>query len=283
MKGLAAFVMRGRVQASGAAAIASALPLVSWIGAAIVALIVLRQGLKEGALVSLWAALPLIVAFQVGGDSSGLIALAGTVVIAVTLRLTGSWELTLYACVVASGVGSLLFSVISESILITFVEWYVGMVEQLAVEQNLNPVSVDEGRRQAVSFLAMGQAYLMVGALMLSRWWQSVLFNPGGFGQELKQTRLSLKAVVPIVSVGLLLAVQDGMGSWLGLLTVPFVVIGAGLVHEILAARGVSHQWYVMFYVTLLLFFQAVCAALVVLVTVDSAMDIRQRMRSKED
>ena len=60
--------MRGRVQASGAAAIASALPLVSWIGAAIVALIVLRQGLKEGALVSLWAALPLIVAFQVGGD-----------------------------------------------------------------------------------------------------------------------------------------------------------------------------------------------------------------------
>ena len=91
MKGLAAFVMRGRVQASGAAAIASALPLVSWIGAAIVALIVLRQGLKEGALVSLWAALPLIVAFQVGGDSSGLIALAGTVVIAVTLRLTGSW------------------------------------------------------------------------------------------------------------------------------------------------------------------------------------------------
>ena len=157
------------------------------------------------------------------------------------------------------------------------------MVEQLAVEQNLSPVSVDEGRRQAVSFLAMGQAYLMVGALMLSRWWQSVLFNPGGFGQELKQTRLSLKAVVPIVLVGLLLAVQDGMGSWLGLLTVPFVVIGAGLVHEILAARGVSHQWYVMFYVTLLLFFQAVCAALVVLVTVDSAMDIRQRMRSKED
>ena len=283
MKGLAAFVMRGRVQASGAAAIASALPLVSWIGAAIVALIVLRQGLKEGALVSLWAALPLIVAFQVGGDSSGLIALAGTVVIAVTLRLTGSWELTLYACVVASGVGSLLFSVISEPILITFVEWYVGMVEQLAVEQNLNPVSVDEGRRQAVSFLAMGQAYLMVGALMLSRWWQSVLFNPGGFGQELKQTRLSLKAVVPIVLVGLLLAVQDGMGSWLGLLTVPFVVIGVGLVHEILAARDVPHQWYVMFYVTLLLFFQAVCAALVVLVTVDSAMDIRQRMRSKED
>ena len=68
MRGLAAFVMRGRLQASAVAALVSALPLLTWLGASIVALVVLRRGNKEGLLVFLWAFLPLVLMYQNQGS-----------------------------------------------------------------------------------------------------------------------------------------------------------------------------------------------------------------------
>ncbi|MDA0956193.1 MAG: hypothetical protein O2936_00005, partial [Proteobacteria bacterium] len=117
MKGLANFVMRGRLQASGVAALTSALPILGWLGTSVVALVILRQGIKEGLLVFLWAALPLIVIYQTGGDVSGLAALVGTFVLASVLRATTSWELTLVAALIAATLGSFIFSVLSEPIL----------------------------------------------------------------------------------------------------------------------------------------------------------------------
>ena len=157
MKGLAAFVMRGRLQASGVAALVSALPLLSWLGASIVALVVLRRGNKEGILVFLWAFLPLVLVYQTGGDSSGLIALLGAFLTAVALRSSVSWVLTLYAVVIAAVIGSLVFMQLSESILTAFVDWYVDVMESLAADTGAPVVTPAAGQRQAVSYLAMGQ------------------------------------------------------------------------------------------------------------------------------
>ena len=283
MRGLAAFVMRGRLQASGAAALASALPLLSWLGASIVALVVLRRGNKEGLLVFLWAFLPLVLVYQAGGDSSGLIALLGAFVTAMVLRGSVSWVLTLYAVVIAAVLGSLVFMQLSESILTAFVDWYVDVMGSLAAEAGGPGVTPAAGQRQAVSYLAMGQGYMMVLALMLARWWQSVLYNPGGFKQEVQQTRLSPKASLPLVLVIAGCLITDGFGTWVGVASIPFVVIGSGLVHWILGRQNRSNQWYVMYYVTLVMFFQLASAALVVLVIADGFIDLRQRIQSKED
>ncbi|MBT5009181.1 MAG: hypothetical protein HOM49_04120, partial [Gammaproteobacteria bacterium] len=240
MKGLAAFVMRGRLQASGVAALVSALPLLSWLGASIVALVVLRRGNKEGFLVFLWAFLPLVLVYQTGGDSSGLIALLGAFLTAMALRSSVSWVLTLYAVVIAAVIGSLVFMQLSESILTAFVDWYVDVMESLAADTGAPVVTPAAGQRQAVSYLAMGQGYMMVLALMLARWWQSVLYNPGGFKQEVQQTRLTPKASLPLVLVMAGCLMTDGFGTWVGVVSIPFVVIGSGLVHWILSRQNRS-------------------------------------------
>jgi hypothetical protein len=61
------------------------------------------------------------------------------------------------------------------------------------------------------------------------------------------------------------------------------VVIGSGLVHWILGRRNTSSQWYVMYYAILVMFFQLASAALVVLVIADGFIDLRQRIKSRED
>jgi len=283
VKGLAAFVMRGRLQASGVAALVSALPLLSWLGASIVALVVLRRGNKEGFLVFLWAFLPLVLVYQTGSDSSGLIALLGAFLTAMALRSSVSWVLTLYAVVIAAVIGSLVFMQLSELILTAFVDWYVDVMESLAADTGAPVVTPAAGQRQAVSYLAMGQGYMMVLALMLARWWQSVLYNPGGFKQEVQQTRLTPKASLPLVLVMAGCLMTDGFGTWVGVVSIPFVVIGSGLVHWILSRQNRSNQWYVMFYITLVMFFQLASAALVVLVIADGFIDLRQRIQSRED
>ena len=283
MKGLANFVMRGRLQASGVAALTSALPIFGWLGTSVVALVILRQGIKEGLLVFLWAALPLIVIYQTGGDVSGLAALVGTFVLASVLRATTSWELTLVAALIAATLGSFIFSVLSEPILSAFVEWYVSTIATLAEEAGVAGISFDEGRRQAMSYLAMGQGYLMILAVMLARWWQSHLFNPGGFKQEVQGLRLSPKVCVPLIGLMVLCALTDGYAAWVGLLAMPFVVAGSGLVHWFFAHKKVPSQWYFVYYMLLMLMFQWVSTLLVMLVFADGALDLRRRIESKED
>ncbi|MAI54023.1 MAG: hypothetical protein CBC55_06850 [Gammaproteobacteria bacterium TMED95] len=275
--------MRGRLQASGAAALASALPIVGWLGTAIVALVVLRQGLKDGLLVLLWAALPLVLIYQTGGDASGLAAISGVFLLAMVLRLTTSWELTLLAAVGVAAAGSWAFAILSAPILAAFAQWYVETLSALAADAGVAGVTLEEGKSQAISYLAMGQGYLMVLAVVLARWWQSVLFNPGGFKQEIRNVRLTPRVSGPLLIVVVLCSVTPGYESWVGLLAMPFVVAGTGLVHWQLAQKSAQSQWYIAYYMSVLLLFQWVSMALVALVLADGLLDLRQRMKSRED
>ena len=283
MKGLAQFVMRGRWQASGAAALASALPIVGWLGTAIVALVVLRQGLKDGLLVLLWAALPLVLTYQAWGDARGLAAVIGVFLLAIALRLTTSWELTLLAAVGVGVAGSWVFTILSAPILAAFVQLYVETLSAFAAEAGVAGVTLDEGKRQVISYLAMGQGYLMVLAVVLARWWQSVLFNPGGFKQEIQNVQLTPRVSVPLLVAMVLCSVTPGYESWVGLLAMPFVVAGTGLVHWQLAQKSAQSQWYIAYYMSVLLLFQWVSMALVAVVLADGLLDLRQRMKSRED
>lgn len=281
MRVLAEFVMRGRGQASAAAFLGSALPLVSWISASMVSLVILRKGNKEGSLVLLWAMLPLALSYYLVGDSSGLIALIGTAILAMILRNSFSWELTLLAAVILASIGSWIFQLSAVQVLTTFIEWYLAMISSLQSE--LQVPSAEQARHAILGYFAMGQGYLMVSLLILARWWQSSLFNPGGFGQEFQQLRMS-----PTVSLGLLvlsmgcLLLRDQFGVWLGVLTLPFVMSATGFVHWYFARRGWSGNRFFYYYLALLFFFQLMCVMLVALALADSLLNLRKRIELKE-
>jgi hypothetical protein len=199
------------------------------------------------------------------------------------LRLTTSWELTLLAAVgvaVAGKLGLHDFVCANFGRVCTIV---CGDPFGLAADAGVAGVTLEEGKRQVISYLAMGQGYLMVLAVVLARWWQSVLFNPGGFKQEIRNVRLTPRVSGPLLIAVVLCSVTPGYESWVGLLAMPFVVAGTGLVHWQLAQKSAQSQWYIAYYMSVLLLFQWVSMALVALVLADGLLDLRQRMKSRED
>ena len=78
MKGLAEFVMRGRLQALLVIVVSSF--FLSWISAAVLALVTLRKGAESGAWLFMWALLPAgtLVYAQSGSEGlSGFVLLVG--------------------------------------------------------------------------------------------------------------------------------------------------------------------------------------------------------------
>ncbi|MDO7653855.1 MAG: hypothetical protein MUQ57_04050 [Porticoccus sp.] len=109
MRALAEFIMRGRVQAALVAFFGNLLPLVS---PAAVSLVTLNKGLSEGALLTLWALLPLLIAFFVSDINamvtlSSIVGVIGVMAASELLRVSASWARTLIFVVVFSGVAAL--------------------------------------------------------------------------------------------------------------------------------------------------------------------------------
>ena len=94
MKGLAEFVMRGRLQALLVTVAGAGSLLFCWISAAALALVTLRKGAGSGVWLFMWALLPAGTLLYAYGDSGPLALLAGTLVLALVLRATVNLSLT---------------------------------------------------------------------------------------------------------------------------------------------------------------------------------------------
>ena len=97
MRALAQFVMRGPLQAGGVAAVTTAIPLLFWIGAAVIGLVILRLGISQGLSIGLWALLPALGWSWFGQDPTALVVLLQAMLMASILRITLSWEKALLA------------------------------------------------------------------------------------------------------------------------------------------------------------------------------------------
>ena len=270
--------MRGSAYATALSMVAAALPLLGWLSTVIVALVCLRTGIAAGSMILLWTMLPVGVAFYFVGDPSPMIALLGTGIMAMLLRQTRSWEWVLLASVVFAGVGALIFEFSAAGILDRFVQFYIDYLAQVDASVVVDPA---DARKLLMSFFALGQAYSMVIMLIIARWCQSALYNPGGFRTEFHQLRLA-----PAVSGSIVLAMavcymfSDQLGRWLPLLTVPLVFASIGLAHWLMASRELSKNWVAGFYGSLVLLFQIVYPFLASLALMDSWFDIRNRIKT---
>ena len=284
MRALAEFVMRGRIHAIGMALVAASLPLLNWLGNAIVGLVILRKGPVEGLFVLMWAILPLGVAFYYVGDPSPALALIGTAILAYVLRVTVSWEITLVLAVVVSAVGSLIFEFTATAVLATIVEWYLQYTSEIAEQlKQTSDISFEEAKKSIMGFFAMGQAYAMIAFLVLARWWQSQLYNPDAFQKEFHQIRMT--PVLSGVLVGLLLVCfvfNEQLGRWIPVLTVPLIVTAIAFVHWLIKFKSLSGSWVFGVYMLLLVLFQVVYPLLASLALMDSLFNLRTRFQSKE-
>jgi len=284
MRGLAAFIMRGRWQALAVAVLGASSMLFGWLSAAAVALVTLRKGPSEGTWLVLWAALPALLVAYVSGDASTLLLLIGTYLLALVLRVSVSMALVALTSALvglASGAGLLVFS---PDFLAQLVELFTQVLDQLEASWQETGAGAPAFPRptvvQVAGILAAGNAAMSMLSVLLGRWWQATLYNPGGFGSEFRSLRLPpvWTGVLALAAAGLWMSSPLLVG-WAAVVMVPLTFCGLALVHNWAAVKGYGSGWLTAFYVVWVVFDPSK-ALLVGLVVIDALFDFRSRWAS---
>jgi len=163
------------------------IPLVNLLNPVVVGLMVLRKGVLEVAIIFAWAILPIGV-WAIVGDIAPLIMLFAISGLAWLLRESESWEFTLLATI-AIGLSVEIYLRFQPAIL----DGLFQQLELLLVTNNLQGIQLEDLRESMGSFIGVGYMFLAIVLLILARWMQASLFNPGGFQKEFHQLRIGQK------------------------------------------------------------------------------------------
>ncbi|MFT7684679.1 MAG: hypothetical protein ACI9FB_000019 [Candidatus Azotimanducaceae bacterium] len=293
MRFIADFVMRGKLQAIGVSLFGALFPMMYWLSCATVSLVILRKGVRDGLLILLWASLPTVVLIFVYEDPTPMLVLlgllCGNALLAFSLRATESWEVTMVVAIFVSGFGTLLFEYGAAGMMSLIVDQYLQFLtsfkQQLGAESAALAVlpTLEEAHELLFGSIAMFFAYFMLLILILGRWWQSELFNEGGFGVEFQSLRLSPQFSLALV-LGLIASYGlDGFVRWVYILTMPLFIAAIGFVHWIVKQKKLASPWLVTFYLSMVLMFQLVAPVMIMVALMDSWFDLRKRTSSDRE
>lgn len=271
MRGLAEFVMKGRKQAIMAALLLGLIPIVNFLSPVVVGLVVLRKGLSEAAQVLVWAILP-IGGWAIAGDPVPMIMLLGITGLAGLLRASESWEFTLLAAI-AIGLCVEIYLRLQPAVLdLIFLQ-----MQPYFDANGIQGEQLESLRNVMTSFMGAVYMFLAIVLLMLSRWMQAAVFNPGGFQKEFHGLRVEQK--VALLLVGLMMLANFGIlvpQSWMLYLVLPLMFSGLALLHAVVAAKKLSSLWLAVLYAIIVL--PIIANMIVLLALLDSWYDFRTRL-----
>jgi hypothetical protein len=289
MRALAEFIMRGRMQATLVVAGCAALPLLYWLGAAAGCLVLLRRGLKDALGVLALGLLPALIWWLYSDDPRALLVLLGSASLALVLRASESWNRVLLVSIAMGVVFSVVLGMVFGPQIEMLAQALIKVMPSLLGDV-YQQMSVDEQARFAslitpilTGLIAALLQIVSVLSLIVGRYWQALLYNPGGFGREFRAVRIPLGPAMLLLA-GMVVSPNLGvqMSMLVPLCSVPLVFAGLALIHGLVAQKRLAKFWLVGLYVTLLLFMQLIYPLLVVLAIVDSLIDFRGRLASKD-
>lgn len=231
MRALAEFIMSGRWQPAVIAVIG--IPLVS---PAALGLTTLRKGAVDGAWVLVALVFPALLWMFMGVVwwaflLSTLLSAVLLYLAAILLRTTRSWPLVLVMVAVASAFGAwfILLGVDLRADLMNMAD-HMQMTE---IEKVDFAKAVDELLEHNVAALIISVSVSLgvILSLLLARWWQALLFNPGGFREEFQGLRLDIRLVALslVLALGLMQVPKAGGGILIVML--PLFFAGLGFIH----------------------------------------------------
>lgn len=294
MQALATFIMASRLRAvtatSGLAAVGMILPPVGILSGAGLALVGLRVGPGQALAVMAASAAVLggLLWLAAGTPLPALVVVAmqwlPVVGLGFVLRATASWATTLQAgAAVAGGLVLMVHALVPD----------VGATWTGVLEQTFGPLLGQSGMTpEDAEALMAGLVPMMTGiaaagallglvlALMVGRYWQSLLYNPGGFGSEFRALNLGRTAAVAFVVlvVAAWLGGTGLAGELAAVLAVAFLFQGFALVHAICHHKQLSQLWLVGMYVLLVPAMPQMLLLLVTLGAVDGMADFRRHV-----
>jgi hypothetical protein len=299
MLGLASFIMRGRSQAALVAAVFAVLsllfPLTGLLSAATLALATLRQGPVEGLVVALFAGLASgLFAFAALGSPIPALSFALALwlpvwVLAVVLRHSRSPAL---AVGVAGLMGLAILIGLRVGVSDPVAYWQgimepvrLGLIEGgLFTEANSQALVAELARWMTGAFAATFYFQALL-AVFLGRWWQSLLYNPGGFGAEFRDLRLGkgIGLLGMALLVFLLVGEETPWTADLLILITPMLLLqGLALIHWLVKALQGSRGWLIGLYALFLLALPHAEVLTAGLGLADIWVNVRARVRPRE-
>jgi len=272
MRKLAQYAMRGNKQATMVAVLFPIIPVGASISAAIVALVILRKGYRDGAQVFMWSMLLPAIMWWVNGAPTPALTIVGVAVLASVLRYSASWAYVLVA--------SLVIAILSVPILTSYLQVLLTDPVLAGVLTELLKLTENSDKKLLQStvegpFLA-GYVVDLLACVTLARWWQAALFNRGGFQTEFHQLCL------PLWLTGTLFLAVFGLSNvtdttqWLFVLSIPLLFAGLALVHGLVEQLKLGQAWLFAIYLALLFLSAVVFPILALLATLDSVFKLRQ-------
>ncbi|MCZ2723276.1 hypothetical protein O1D97_17090 [Marinomonas sp. 15G1-11] len=161
MSTLANWVMKKRMHAIIGVAAFSVIPLMFWLAAAILGLVVLRKGIAEAIPVLAWGGLSPLMLWLYQGDATSLIVLVQVLVLGYLLRTKMSWSLVLTVASCIALLGVFLLPILMPSMLNLMIE----MIQLFLSEQTVKVPDESLIFNQVVVALSSVQVFVAVAAL----------------------------------------------------------------------------------------------------------------------
>ncbi len=274
MQAIAAFVLRGRNQAIlstlGFAVLALFFTPMGFFSAASIGLVTLVQGAKQGLIITIIASVFMM-------SISGITGQAALGIEYVVFYWLPIWFLaqllarpvSLSLVVLIAGLLGM-FVAIGLALLYSAYEtqWNKFILDNLLPVLNDAQTGLSEKELKlrvlyiAKLLVSYGAAYWVLSmcvSLFLARWWQSLLFHPGGFGDEYRKLRLGVSAaVLGMLCVVAAVSIKDGifhqvLAGWAGIVVVLFLLQGLAIAHYVAAVRKLKITWLYMLYLLMML------------------------------
>jgi hypothetical protein len=300
MKWLASFVMQGFSQSVMATTVLAMItvifPLIGLLSTASVGLVSLRQGPKSGAMTAgaatLASGLLMILIFGNPVLALGFLVLQWVPVGVLAWLLRNSRSLVLAT---HAGLGFGFLALLVQLLLIERPAEFWRQQLQPMAQRFVESGMFDQAQSVEViaqlaplmcGVLAAGFLLQLLFGLYLARWWQALLYNPGGFSAEFRQLRLHRGlGVVGAAALSLWLVPGMVLPVWLnctGLVVLSvFTLQGLAVAHGVFGAMPGSQRWLLATYILLLLFLPQMAMVLITIGLLDVWMDFRGRFAPK--
>jgi hypothetical protein len=270
MRWIPAYILSSRLIAVAITGVCGALSLfvflmpLAAVSAATVALVALRKGVLEGLWVVGWAALLCWVTALLGG---GILAFTPAMFLWLPV-LAAAWVLRRThshgALLMAAGVMGMIFALWLRSLTGDVVEfwsrllapYYTQILDSGAQVQTVVPGDLLQQMNGRVSMVF---SLCIILTVFLARWWQSLLYHPGGFRAEFLALRLPRRLVFLPALIGILICTLEDpyrpsvLADLLMVLGTLYVIQGLALAHGLVASRGLSSWWMSAIYVLMLM------------------------------
>ena len=303
MRALARYIMHGRVQAIGSVVSLALLSLVlsplAIFTTAAVALVTLVHGYREG-LVNLLASTVVLTVFTGVALSQPAIGME----MALKFWLPAWFLANIILVRKSMSLAIVLAAAISCLLVLGFyfftdpaAHWHEVINKQLIPMLKEAGMQIQEGPEAEKLWLFMSKIMtgsaialflaLQTSSLLLARWWQALLYNPGGFGQEFRQLSFGKMAanIAFAITVFVITTANELALNLFFIAVVLMMFQGLAVVHSLVAKCKLSPSLLIGVYALMLFTLQHGAIALLLIAAIgllDNWLNLRFRLCAKK-